>query len=101
MIIGLIGGLLGALFNMLNMKLAKFRKMYARRVKLNPTIHHTQCVTCLNFSYIRSRRQKFLEAIFVAAASAFTGFITIFFVNDCQPTGVNPHLTEYTKLWCD
>ena len=36
----------------------------------------------------------------MAAASAFTGFITLFVVDDCQPIGINPNLTDVTKLWC-
>lgn len=77
MLVGLIGGLLGALFNNLNMKLSRFRK-----------------------NYIRLRRQKFMECILVAASSAFIGFITLLFVNDCKPIGINPNLTEVTRLWC-
>lgn len=55
----------------------------------------------LNFlSYVRTTTQKFMECLIVALASAFLGFITIFFVDDCQPIGVNPNLTDVTKLWC-
>ena len=52
------------------------------------------------FSYIRTKWQKLMECLIVAAASAFTGFITLFVVDDCQPIGVNPNLTDVTKLWC-
>ncbi|EFO19166.2 chloride channel protein 7 [Loa loa] len=74
LLIGVLGGLSGALFNCLNLKLSRFRK-----------------------KYIRSKCQKLMECLLVAAASAFTGFITLFLVNDCQPVGRNPKLTE---LWC-
>ncbi|KAE9548740.1 hypothetical protein FO519_008050, partial [Halicephalobus sp. NKZ332] len=77
LIIAVIGGLLGALFNYLNVRLTKFRKFY-----------------------VRTKLQKFMECLLVAAASAFTGFITLFVVDDCQPIGVNPNLTDVTKLWC-
>ncbi|VDK76725.1 unnamed protein product [Litomosoides sigmodontis] len=77
LIIGVLGGLSGALFNFLNLKLSRFRK-----------------------KYIRSKCQKLMECLLVAAASAFTGFITLFLVNDCQPVGRDPKLTEVTKLWC-
>lgn len=39
-----------------------------------------------------------MECLLVAAASAFTGFITLFLVNDCQPVGRDPKLTEVTKV---
>lgn len=48
--------------------------------------------------YIRSKCQKLMECLLVATASAFTGFITLFLVNDCQPVGRNPKLTEVTKV---
>uniref|UniRef100_A0A0N4ZQ14 Chloride channel protein n=1 Tax=Parastrongyloides trichosuri TaxID=131310 RepID=A0A0N4ZQ14_PARTI len=78
LIIAVIGGLLGALFVHLNVILTKFRNRY-----------------------LNTRFQKVLECLLVAGASAFCGFVTLFLVNDCQPTGVNPNLTEMTKLWCD
>ncbi|EJW85666.1 chloride channel protein 7 [Wuchereria bancrofti] len=77
LLIGVLGGLSGALFNFLNLKLSRFRK-----------------------KYIRNKCQKLMECLLVAAASAFTGFVTLFVVNDCQPVGRNPKLTEVTKLWC-
>jgi chloride channel 7 len=55
----------------------------------------------IRFSYVKNNFQKFFEAILVAAASAFIGFITLLLVDDCQTIGVNPHLTDVTKLWCD
>lgn len=39
-----------------------------------------------------------MECLLVAAASAFTGFITLVVVNDCVPVGRNPKLTEVTKV---
>ncbi|KAI6205932.1 Chloride channel protein [Aphelenchoides besseyi] len=73
-LIGVMGGLTGALFNALNCRLAMFRK-----------------------HYIKNKYQKFFECILVAAASAFIGFITLLLVDDCQHIGVNPHLTEVTN----
>lgn len=52
------------------------------------------------FRYIKTKKQKFFECILVAVASAFTGFITLLFVNDCQAVGVNPHLTDVVKVNC-
>ncbi|KAK0407180.1 hypothetical protein QR680_019056 [Steinernema hermaphroditum] len=77
LVIGAIGGLSGALFNYLNTHLSKFRK-----------------------KFITNRFQKLFECLLVAAASAFIGFTTIFIIDDCQPLGVNPNLTDVTRLWC-
>jgi hypothetical protein len=49
-------------------------------------------------SYVTKKYQKFFECLLVAAASAFTGFLTLFVVDDCQPMGVNPFITEMTKV---
>nr|CAD2202897.1 unnamed protein product [Meloidogyne enterolobii] len=76
-LVGLIGGLSGAFFNFLNMKLSRFRKYY-----------------------IRTKRQRFLECMLVATASAFIGFITLLLIDDCQSIGINPQLTGVMKLWC-
>lgn len=35
----------------------------------------------------------------MAAVSAFTGFMTLFVVNDCQPVGINPNLTDVNKAY--
>uniref|UniRef100_A0AC35U3Q3 Chloride channel protein n=1 Tax=Rhabditophanes sp. KR3021 TaxID=114890 RepID=A0AC35U3Q3_9BILA len=77
LIIAVIGGLLGALFNYLNIQLTKFRNRYCN-----------------------SKFQRLFECLIVAGASAFLGFVTLFVVDDCQPIGINPDLTEVTKLWC-
>uniref|UniRef100_A0A7E4VYC5 Chloride channel protein n=1 Tax=Panagrellus redivivus TaxID=6233 RepID=A0A7E4VYC5_PANRE len=77
LLIGVLGGVFGAFFNYLNVHLTKFRK-----------------------HYVRTTFQKFFECILVAVTSAFVGFITLFLVDDCQPMGVDPNLTEATKLWC-
>uniref|UniRef100_A0A7I4Z3D1 Chloride channel protein n=1 Tax=Haemonchus contortus TaxID=6289 RepID=A0A7I4Z3D1_HAECO len=75
--IGVIGGLTGALFNHLNSRLTEFRK-----------------------KYVSNKWQRLLECLLVAAISAFAGFITIFLVDDCQPVGVNPNVTEVNQMWC-
>uniref|UniRef100_A0A0N5AWK8 Chloride channel protein n=1 Tax=Syphacia muris TaxID=451379 RepID=A0A0N5AWK8_9BILA len=81
--IGVMGGILGALFNWISVRLLKFRR-----------------------KYLTSRLQRLFECLLVAAVSAFTGFLTLFLVNDCQAVGVNPKLTELNKvlkffcLWC-
>ncbi|CAJ0575608.1 unnamed protein product, partial [Mesorhabditis spiculigera] len=75
--IGVIGGVSGAAFNALNVRIAKFR-----------------------IKYVHTKRQRFMEALIVAAMSGFFGFLTIFMVDDCQPVGVNPNNTEVMQMWC-
>ncbi|KAK6031127.1 chloride transporter, ClC family [Ostertagia ostertagi] len=75
--VGVIGGLTGALFNHLNARLTEFRK-----------------------KYMSNKWQRLIECLLVAAISAFTAFITLFLVDDCQPVGVNPNITEVNQMWC-
>uniref|UniRef100_A0A0N4VDM2 Chloride channel protein n=1 Tax=Enterobius vermicularis TaxID=51028 RepID=A0A0N4VDM2_ENTVE len=75
--IGVMGGLLGSFFNLLSVRLMKFRQ-----------------------KYVTTPRQRLFECLLVAAVSAFTGFLTLFVVDDCRAIGVNPELTELNKLWC-
>lgn len=75
MIIGVVGGLSGAFFNHLSVKLTRFRKRY-----------------------ITTNQQKLFECFLVASASAIIGFSTLIFVEDCQPVGINPKLTDVTKV---
>jgi len=51
--------------------------------------------------YIRTKSKKLLETLLIAAASAFAGFTTIFFMDDCHPTGINSTPVDYTRLWCE
>ncbi|KJH41913.1 chloride transporter, ClC family [Dictyocaulus viviparus] len=50
--------------------------------------------------YVSSNWRRLVECLLVAAISAFTGFITLFLVDDCQPVGVNPNITEVNQMWC-
>ncbi|KAE9413812.1 hypothetical protein Angca_007086, partial [Angiostrongylus cantonensis] len=77
LMVGIIGGLTGALFNYLNSKMTEFRK-----------------------KYVSNKWRRLVECLLVAAISAFTGFITLFLVDDCQPVGVNPNVTEVNQMWC-
>ncbi|KAH9513089.1 H(+)/Cl(-) exchange transporter 7 [Bulinus truncatus] len=61
-LMGVIGGLLGALFNHLNLKLTVFRMKYVQR-----------------------KWQKVLETMMVAMYTAAFAFILIFNTNDCKP----------------
>lgn len=62
MIIGTIGGILGALWNYLNYK-----------------------ISCFRVRFIKKKWVKVLEALFVAILSASIGFSMIFFFNECKP----------------
>ncbi|XP_062263706.1 H(+)/Cl(-) exchange transporter 7 isoform X1 [Platichthys flesus] len=76
-IMGAIGGLLGALFNILNYWLTIFRIRYVHR-------------PCL----------QVMEAMLVAAVTAAVSFTMIYFSNDCQPLGPE-HNEEYPlQLFC-
>ncbi|CAI4225904.1 unnamed protein product [Auanema sp. JU1783] len=77
LLIGIIGGLTGALFNHLNGKISVFRK-----------------------KYVANKFQRLLECLLVAAVSAFTGFVTLFLVDDCKAVGVNPNVTSINQMWC-
>ncbi|XP_077475771.1 H(+)/Cl(-) exchange transporter 7 [Stigmatopora argus] len=74
---GAIGGLLGALFNVLNYWLTIFRIRYVHR-------------PCL----------QVMEAMLVAAVTATVSFTMIYFSNDCQPLDPD-HSEEYPlQLFC-
>ncbi|XP_028161745.1 H(+)/Cl(-) exchange transporter 7 [Ostrinia furnacalis] len=67
MFFGAVGGMLGALWNHINYKLAVFR------------IRH-----------ITAPWLRVVEACLVAAASATCGFLMMFLLNDCRPLGEDP-----------
>lgn len=75
-LMGSIGGLLGALWNHLNYKLSVWR-----------------------IKYIRNRWLKVAEACLIAALTATIGFLMMFMINDCKPLGQDP--TKYpTQMYC-
>jgi chloride channel 7 len=67
LMMGALGGLLGAFWNFINYKLSVFR-----------------------MRYIRMRWLKVVEACMVAAISATLGFLMMFLLNDCKPLGQDP-----------
>jgi chloride channel 7 len=76
LMMGALGGLLGAFWNFINYKLSVFR-----------------------MRYIRMRWLKVVEACMVAAISATLGFLMMFLLNDCKPLGQDP--TKFpTQLYC-
>ncbi|CAL8342992.1 unnamed protein product [Merluccius merluccius] len=74
---GAIGGLLGALFNVLNYWLTIFRIRYIHR-------------PCL----------QVMEAMLVAAVTATVSFTMIYFSNDCQPLGPDQAEEYPLQLFC-
>ncbi|XP_034046161.1 H(+)/Cl(-) exchange transporter 7 isoform X2 [Thalassophryne amazonica] len=74
---GALGGLLGALFNVLNYWLTIFRIRYVHR-------------PCL----------QVLEAMLVAAVTATVSFTMIYFSNDCQPLGPENSEDYPLQLFC-
>nr|XP_033335693.1 H(+)/Cl(-) exchange transporter 7 [Megalopta genalis] len=67
MIMGTIGGMLGALWNHINYK-----------------------ITCFRLRYINRKSLKVVEALLIGVLSATMGFVMIYFLNDCKPLGQDP-----------
>ncbi|XP_073689288.1 H(+)/Cl(-) exchange transporter 7 isoform X1 [Garra rufa] len=76
-IMGAIGGMLGALFNVINYWLTIFRIRYVHR-------------PCL----------QVMEAMLVAAVTATVSFAMIYFSNDCQPLGQDNSEEYPLQLFC-
>ncbi|KAI8797392.1 H(+)/Cl(-) exchange transporter 7-like isoform X2 [Biomphalaria glabrata] len=74
--LGAIGGLLGALFNHINLKLTVFRMKYVQR-----------------------KWQKVLETMMVAMYTAAFAYIIIFYKNDCKPIE-NDAETTLVQFFC-
>ncbi len=78
-LMGLFGGLIGALFNYTNIQLTKFRNVYVKR-----------------------KISTLVELLLVAAVSAIIGFLLSFYVrNDCQPIGRDLVSIYPVQLFCD
>ncbi|ESO84072.1 hypothetical protein LOTGIDRAFT_155388 [Lottia gigantea] len=77
MVMGVIGGLLGALFNQINYML-----------------------TCYRLRYVKQRWNQVIEAMIVASLTATAGFVTIYFNNDCQPMKDKTQ-TNLVQFFCD
>ncbi|XP_045497724.1 H(+)/Cl(-) exchange transporter 7 [Colias croceus] len=75
-VFGIIGGLLGALWNFINYKLAVFR-----------------------IRYIGTPWLRVVEACLVACVSATCGFLMMFLLNDCRPLGEDPTKVPL-QLYC-
>lgn len=78
MIMGTIGGLLGALWNHINYK-----------------------ITCFRMKYLRKKWLKVLEVICFAVVSATMGFVMIYTINDCQPLDHNNSTDNPVQLNCN
>ncbi|KAI3360050.1 hypothetical protein L3Q82_014384 [Scortum barcoo] len=108
---GAIGGLLGALFNVLNYWLTIFRirvgcKMGKFSDELLKQIVSITWLKCFKNNHgVRTGTFiapvcKVMEAMLVAAVTATVSFTMIYFSNDCQPLGPD-HTEEYPlQLFC-
>ncbi|XP_055686373.1 H(+)/Cl(-) exchange transporter 7 [Lutzomyia longipalpis] len=74
---GVIGGLQGALWNFVNIKLYIFRT-----------------------KYVTKKWEKVLDALFIAALSATFGSILMYSLNDCKPLGNDP-IKYPVQLFCE
>jgi chloride channel 7 len=78
-VMGGVGGLLGAAFIAINIRITKFRN-----------------------KYIRGRFSLLAEVVLVAAASASIGFLLSFYLgSDCQPIGRDNVSKYQVQLFCD
>lgn len=76
MIVGTMGGLLGALWNYINYRISVFR-----------------------LKYIRQKWLKVIEAVSVSIMAVIMGSLMIYFLNDCKPLGQD--VTKYpVQLFC-
>jgi chloride channel 7 len=76
---GAFGGLIGALFNYMNIQLTKFRNVY-----------------------VKKRISTLLECVIVASCSAIIGFLLSYYVrDDCQPIGRDLVSKYPVQLFCD
>lgn len=76
---GAFGGLIGALFNFINIKLTKFRN-----------------------DYIKKKLPNIVEGLLVASMSAVIGFsLSYCFSSDCQPIGRDLVSKYPVQLFCD
>ena len=81
LLMGFIGGVLGALFNCINYRLTLFRRRY-----------------------IRTRFMKFLEPLVVVTITVTVAFVAMFASNDCKPNGTEEQYQDTfggpVKLFC-
>ena len=76
---GAFAGLIGALFNHINIKLTKFRNVY-----------------------VKKKISTILECLLVACVSAIVGFLLSYYLsNDCQPIGRDLVSKYPVQLFCD
>ncbi|KAJ8318965.1 hypothetical protein KUTeg_004056 [Tegillarca granosa] len=76
-IMGVVGGLIGALFNHINYKLSVFR-----------------------IRFVKKKWMHVVEAIIVAVLTGTVGYITLYFLNDCQPPKTDEQY-DSAQIFCD
>lgn len=92
---GMFGGLIGAVWNSVNIKLTIFRSRYRNFFLLTILGFHIPI-----FRYINKKWGRVLEAVCVAAITATLACLMMFTMNDCRPLGLDP--TPYpVQLFCE
>lgn len=76
-VLGIIGGMLGALYNHINYKLTVFRMRY------------------INMAW-----QRVVEVMIVSAITATAGFLMVYLISDCKPLGNDP-TSNPIQMYCD
>ncbi|XP_053987126.1 H(+)/Cl(-) exchange transporter 7 [Hylaeus anthracinus] len=77
MLMGVIGGVLGACWNYVNYK-----------------------ISCFRLRFIKKRWSKVIEALLIGVLSATMGFVMIYIINDCKPIGQDP--TKFPiQMYCN
>ncbi|XP_076030012.1 chloride channel protein 7 isoform X4 [Oratosquilla oratoria] len=77
-LMGILGGLLGALYNYINYRLTVFR-----------------------MRYVQQPWRKIIEAVIVAFFTATIGFFMIYFVNDCRRASEDQNTLYPIQMFCD
>lgn len=78
MLMGVLGGLLGALWNYLNYK-----------------------ITCFRLRFVKQKWMKVIEALVVAAFSAIVAFMMIYSLNDCKLRSEAKNTKYPVSMYCN
>lgn len=77
-LMGIIGGLMGSLWNHINFK-----------------------ISCFRAKYVREKWMKIIDVIIIAAITATIGFLMIYYIDDCQPERNPKNPPQFpVKMFC-
>lgn len=77
-LMGVIGGMTGSLYNYMNYK-----------------------ITCFRMKYMRLKWMKVVEAVTVALLGCTMGFLMMFFIDDCKPLVDKNRTESHVRMFCD